>query len=173
EEFLSKEQTVADEKTQDSLPEKKDIPTSSEEDMEDFEEMDNNELEMLENELTDMDIDSVVEEEDGDSYEDEEEEEGFSPRAPGKRRGKPGRQFVRRCCRVGKRFGRAGRGSCESRAASFVRRMRRPAIRRVCSRVLNKCCEKVPRPTKVPETTTATAEPSVTTPVPTTTEAIL
>ncbi|MGI4401075.1 hypothetical protein ACR2V8_26805, partial [Klebsiella pneumoniae] len=118
----------------------KNIPTSSEEDMEDFEEMDNNELEMLENELTDMDIDSVVEEEDGDSY--EEEEEGFSPRAPGKRRGKPGRQFVRRCCRVGKRFGRAGRGSCESRAASFVRRMRRPAIRRVCSRVLTKCCER-------------------------------
>ncbi|XP_078662626.1 uncharacterized protein LOC144906329 isoform X1 [Branchiostoma floridae x Branchiostoma belcheri] len=170
EEILSKLPYLEEEKAKDSLPEKKNIPvekSSSEEDMEDFEEMDNNELEMLENELTDMDIDSVVEEEEEDDTYEEEEEGRFPPRAPGKRRGKPGRQFVRRCCRVGKRFGRSSRGSCESRAASFVRRMRRPAIRRVCSRVLNRCCEKVPRPTKAPETTTVTAEPPVTTPAPT------
>ncbi|XP_066266058.1 uncharacterized protein [Branchiostoma lanceolatum] len=173
EEVMSKESHVSSEESEEYMAEKveKNIPvdtSSSEEDMEDFEEMDTNELNMLENELSDMDIDSVVEEAEED--EEEEEEEGFSPRAPGKRRGKPGRRFVRRCCRVGKRFGRSSRDSCESRAASFVRRMRRPAIRRVCSRVLNKCCEKMPRPTKVPETTTPSVEPATTTLTPTTTE---
>ncbi|XP_078582544.1 uncharacterized protein LOC144865597 isoform X1 [Branchiostoma floridae x Branchiostoma japonicum] len=167
EEILKKEPYVISEKTEESM-DKKNIPvdtTSSEEDMGDFEEMDNNDLEMLENELSDMDIDSVVEEAE-DEEEEEEEEEGFSPRAPGRRRGKPGRMFVRRCCRVGKRFGRSSPNSCESRAAQFVRRMRRPQVRRVCSRVLTRCCEKMPRPTKVPESTTASEEPATTTPFP-------